>query len=384
MPSIAAGLFEHLIDAQDATQALLYSGFAPTNIVLLAVDNDSDVQLEEHTLAVGQVPGTGVASTDETRQPTQRRVPTLEARRLWLPDVGTVLLAGAPAIGMPDDDRIEMDMSLDELLLECSVPGHVAALYAEGLQRGNALLVVAAEGPATAQAGTIFQRCGAVAVDQHMEGAAPGGDLERDLADDAQRPAAQAAWEESSKVGTASGVMTGATSGALLGSVGGPAGAVVGGLIGAATGGAVGAAGDVIGETNVLPAGAYVSPANDYQHNETESYDIDDVLARERDFQQHYEENYHSSEIAYNQFLTAYRQGFALGRDPQYHDRDWLVLEEEFRAQWEEAHPDHPWFRFRNALLYGWERARHAVQAHQRVEQALEEDSHEARTRTRL
>lgn len=80
--------------------------------------------------------------------------------------------------------------------------------------------------------------------------------------------AADQAYDNSSKVGTAGGGAAGAVTGAAIGAAGGPVGAVVGGVIGGVTGAAIGAVGDTVGEQADTETGAF-SPDNQAQYRGT-------------------------------------------------------------------------------------------------------------------
>lgn len=124
------------------------------------------------------------------------------------------------------------------LIDAASVPEEHARVYEDRVRSGGTLVTAQVDDSIAAQARSILQTSGAE-------------DFNWDDPNSYNRGAAgadEAAYADSSKVGTVGGGAAGAITGAAIGAVGGPVGAVIGGVAGAVTGGTIGAVGDTIGE----------------------------------------------------------------------------------------------------------------------------------------
>lgn len=80
--------------------------------------------------------------------------------------------------------------------------------------------------------------------------------------------------------------------------------------------------------------------------------------AHESEFRSDFQNVYSSRGISYEQLQPAYRYGYHLGLNPRYRGSDWSQVEPEIRRDWE-AHNYGPWDRFKDAVHYAWDRARH-------------------------
>ena len=124
------------------------------------------------------------------------------------------------------------------LIDAASVPEEHARVYEDRVRSGGTLVTAQVDDSMAMQARSILQTSGA----EDFNWDDPNSYSRTTVGDD------EAAYAESSKVGTVGGGVAGAVTGAAIGAAGGPVGAVVGGTIGAVTGGTIGAVGDTIGE----------------------------------------------------------------------------------------------------------------------------------------
>ena len=81
-----------------------------------------------------------------------------------------------------------------------------------------------------------------------------------------------------------------------------------------------------------------------------------EYLEYEEDFRAHYDEQYAAENSRYEDYAPAYRYGAEIGRDTNYHDRQWDDIEPEARRHWETTSADSTWERFKLAVRHGWER----------------------------
>ncbi|MFL9887762.1 hypothetical protein PQR66_32390 [Paraburkholderia agricolaris] len=81
-----------------------------------------------------------------------------------------------------------------------------------------------------------------------------------------------------------------------------------------------------------------------------------EYLEYEEDFRAHYDEQYAAESSRYEDYAPAYRYGAEIGRDTNYHDRQWDDIEPEARRHWETTSADSTWERFKLAVRHGWER----------------------------
>jgi len=80
-------------------------------------------------------------------------------------------------------------------------------------------------------------------------------------------------------------------------------------------------------------------------------------------FHQHYQQNMGLSNYSFEQCMPAYRQGYYMGIDPAYRDRDWNEIEPDARQAWERSYPHTPWESFKHTVRYAWEQVKDAVGA---------------------
>jgi len=158
-------------------------------------------------------------------------------------------------------------------LVGAGIPENDADVYAEGVRRGGAMIMVQANSDDDAnRAADIMDRHNVVDIDDRGSNYRQSGwsrfdhtaepydlargsdyntsstsDYDTTGTGDADRNIGGDDYARSSKAGTAGGAVAGAATGAAIGSAGGPVGTVIGGIAGAVTGGGVGAAGDAAG-----------------------------------------------------------------------------------------------------------------------------------------
>ena len=88
---------------------------------------------------------------------------------------------------------------------------------------------------------------------------------------------------------------------------------------------------------NVTPGGIQVRDFNFY----------------DMDFRNHYENTFGNRGYTFNQYVPAYRYGYDLANNNQYHNMEWNDVEPDAQRFWEERHPG-TWDEFRDAIYHAW------------------------------
>ena len=82
-----------------------------------------------------------------------------------------------------------------------------------------------------------------------------------------------------------------------------------------------------------------------------------DFSADDAHYRRHYEETFAHDDRDYEHFEPAYRFGTDLAEHPTYRSRDWAGTRPDAQGDWEQRN-DTSWEEVRDAVRYGWERAR--------------------------
>jgi len=153
---------------------------------------------------------------------------------------------------------------------------------------------------------------------------------------------------------------SGGGSGTRFGSGGGTDSSIGAGSTGSGT------SGEQIGATQVTPAGAMGSSGTSggadgsmtgmamggaATSGRRSFDDLDD------EFRQHYQSNFASSGVSYEDIQPAYRGGYEMRGDSRFANSDWDSAEPELRQRWESEHPGSAWERIKAAFRRGWDRA---------------------------
>jgi hypothetical protein len=73
------------------------------------------------------------------------------------------------------------------------------------------------------------------------------------------------------------------------------------------------------------------------------------------DFRSHFKSNYASLGDPYETYDPAYRYAGTLSSDKRYMNKDWAIIENDVRTDWEKKNPG-TWAKFKDAIRYGWDR----------------------------
>lgn len=77
----------------------------------------------------------------------------------------------------------------------------------------------------------------------------------------------------------------------------------------------------------------------------------------DQDFRSHFQSNYGSLGDTYENYEPAYRYSETMSGDKRYRNKDWRLIENDVRADWEKKNPG-TWDKFKGAVRYGWERVK--------------------------
>lgn len=91
-----------------------------------------------------------------------------------------------------------------------------------------------------------------------------------------------------------------------------------------------------------------------------DNIDMQDFQGYESGYRQHFQTRYGSMGQRYNydDYMPAYRYGYALGNDNRYRSADWTEVERVARQDWERGSYNTPWDDARDAIRHGWESIR--------------------------
>lgn len=304
------GLYDDILDAQEAVNDLVQAGFPRADISLVATDR------------WGETTGSAVTGTTTTTGTTTGAPPSDEAAMapnhmaedvtagavtggvvgglagvllglgvLAIPGFGPVLAAGPLVAGLAGAGIGAAVGGLVGALVSWGVPEDEAELYAEGIRRGSILVGLKTEDERVQQAVNIMNTHGPVDVQRRSEYWRASG------------------WE-GYNANTASWT------------------------------------------------------ANEVDTDRLRYSDYLDYSAYTPAFREHYQTTYGSSGRDYALYDPAYRYGYTLARDERYRDHDaWDELEADARREWEQGEnaARGAWDDFKDAVRQGWENVKDAL-----------------------
>lgn len=87
---------------------------------------------------------------------------------------------------------------------------------------------------------------------------------------------------------------------------------------------------------------------------------FEDFTVYDTDFRHHFETTAYATDYTYDQYRPAYRYGYDLAADDQYRDKDWDMIENDARSNWESRNPG-TWERFKASVRHAWEELKDRV-----------------------
>ncbi len=344
------GLFDTFEHAQTVADDLVRRGFSRNDISIVSNDaaqahtTDTPAEHTHHDsgaegATTGAVIGTGIGA-----------VAGLAA--LAIPGIGPVVAAGPLLAALGGAGIGAVTGGLLGGLADAGVPEEHAEIYAEGVRRGGALVMVTTDEHRAEWAIESMNRHSAVNIEERAA-------KWRDNGWSGYDPNAAAyGLKEVEAVRTSRDQLA---AGELSGHYDEYMGKNVTGHgrtdnVGAPTTNAMAAAEEIHedfkheDERNAQPRSRHVR----YYEAPTDAEMTD---SEEREDLAHFNENYLRSGYTYNEFTPAYTYGRALAADDRYQGREWNDIERDARREWESDNPD-TWDVYNDAMRVAYGRAR--------------------------
>jgi len=102
---------------------------------------------------------------------------------------------------------------------------------------------------------------------------------------------------------------------------------------------------------------SYSGESSISRSDRSESGEAEPYATYESGYRENFTSAYGRSGRQYTDYEPAYRYGYTLAMDPRYRDRDWTIIEPEARRDWANQNKG-SWEEFKDAIRYGWDRAR--------------------------
>jgi hypothetical protein len=321
---VIIGLFDDMNDAQNAYDALLDDGLRPHDISVVA---HADIPVAKGT-RMPEFPRAKSAAGGEA---------VGAAHPYHLCGIGKTFVAGPLSTWLSDGARD----SLLRALMDLDLHEDQAGLYSEGVRRGGALLIVH-DAEAAERASRILPQHNVVDTDERMQRWRRTGwnsfdetlsplttvelQRERELA---RRRLEQRPGETFPKGGAGGGVWSGKAPHT-----------------------------DDEKRIEEHARAEWLETAHpDLIGPEAGPPHFGDRSPFDDQFRNHYRILYGDKAGVFEEYKPAYEYGAMLGASDRYTDRDWSEVAVDAQRHWEETHPQ-TWERYRDAVRYGWGRAR--------------------------
>ncbi len=319
------GLFDHMNDAQSAYDALLDTGLLPRDVSIVA---HADIPVAKGT-HMPEFPRVATARAEEGEA-----VATVHP--YYLRGIGKTFVAGPLTTQLSDGARD----SLLRALMDMDLHEDQAGVYSEAVRRGGALLIV--RDAAAERATAIFLQHNVVDIEERRQVWRRAGwngfdenrspltraELQEERERNRRRLALQPG-ETFPKGGAGGGVWSGNAP---------------------HTSDERRIAEHARAEWLETAHAQLIGPEAGASH-------FGDRSPYDDHFRNHYRILYGEKAGVYEEYKPAYEYGALLGESDRYTDRDWSEVAVDAERKWEETHPQ-TWERYRDAVRYGWGRAR--------------------------
>ena len=289
MAKTVAALYDDFETSVQAVEQLVATGFDREQISLIAHSDDERLQgyVHDPDTPEDRSDGAGLGAVVGGLGGL-----LLGISAIAIPGVGPVITAGSIAMGLVSGGLGALAGGMIGAMVDAGIPDEEAELYAEGVRRGGAVVMVQAADDRAALAAMTLNRFAPVDIESRTQTWREQG-REGDLSDPATRDAVRRAEGNIEEVEPEIGM------------------------------------GDEL--------------RLDFEDDETF-------------FKEHYDAHYASTGRAYENCRPAYRYGFELGQQRAHRGRSWEEVEANVRPYWEHSHPDSDWDSLRDAVRAGWER----------------------------
>lgn len=289
MAKTVAALYDDFETSVQAVEQLVATGFDREQISLIAHSDDERLQgyVHDPDTPEDRSDGAGLGAVVGGLGGL-----LLGISAIAIPGVGPVITAGSIAMGLVSGGLGALAGGMIGAMVDAGIPDEEAELYAEGVRRGGAVVMVQAADDRAALAAMTLNRFGPADIKSRTQTWREQG-REGDLSDPATRDTVRRAEAHIEEVEPEIGM------------------------------------GDEL--------------RLDFEDDETF-------------FKEHYDAHYASTGRAYENCRPAYRYGFELGQQRAHRGRSWEEVEANVRPYWEHSHPDSDWDSLRDAVRAGWER----------------------------
>lgn len=310
MTKIVVGLFDNMSQARDAVRDLSALGYDQQNISLITYRADEPPAGDQDAGPVVAEPGMeGPAQQLETDFP-------LLLRPLVIPGTGAALGSGplAEILASTEPGAGGITPTLEHI----GIPKFDANLYAEGLRRGGALVLVQVEDDKVEPVLGILNRRGAVDLDdQALLWHGDQGPVDH-------QPASPFAYDPNTQTfrerEPASQLDYGPGADTLI-----PG----------------------------QPVSAYDRSQADLGKYKDDALNLEFVQAQPH-FYKDFEKRYGVDPDRWKEARDMYFFGFEKGRDERFAAADWDLVRDTLRVDWEERYPDLEWEMYQDAVYEGW------------------------------
>ncbi len=321
------GLFDDMNDAQNAYNALLDDGLLPHDISIVA---HADIPVAKGTRMPEFPRATSAAESEEGEA-------VGAAHPYHLRGIGKAFVAGPITARLSDGARD----SLLRALMDLDLHEDQAGLYSEAVRRGGALIIVQDEAAAE-RAARILPQYNAIDAEERMQRWRQRGwngfdenrspltrtELQQER-EWARRRLEQRPGEAFPQAGAGGGVWSGHAPHT-----------------------------DDEKRIEEHARAEWLEAAHaDLIDPEAGESHFGDRSPYDDHFRNHYRILYGDRAGVYEEYKPAYEYGALLGESDRYTDRDWSEVAVDAQHKWEETHPQ-TWERYRDAVRYGWGRAR--------------------------
>ncbi len=290
MAKTVAALYDDLETSVQAVEQLVETGFEREQISLIAHSDDERLQgyVHDPDTPEDRSDGAGLGAVVGGLGGL-----LLGISAIAIPGVGPVITAGSIAMGLVGGGLGALAGGMIGAMVDAGIPDEEAELYAEGVRRGGAVVMVQAADDRAALAAMTLNRFGPADIKSRAQ-----------------------TWREQGWEGYSRGATVG----------------------------------DTVRQTEANIE--EVEPGIEMGDEPWLKFEDEETF-----FKEHYNAHYASTGRAYENCRPTYRYGFELGQRRAHRGRSWEEVEANMRPYWEHSHPDGDWDGLRNAVRAGWERS---------------------------
>lgn len=327
-------LFDRFAAAQAVVRDLVSDGFRRNDIGFVA----GDASGEYRARLLDEMTGTGEGASGHGIVAGVAGL-LVGLNGFSFPGLGPIIAGGPLAAAMAGAGIGAITGGLVGALRDAGVPEREAHLYAEGVRRGGIVITLSLGDDHPERALSIFNRNGALDIEEHAHQWRQTGWHERDLS---QAQDEELDLEDAGPFAPEDPLP------------GGPAVS-----LGPARSDSLQNSAALASDVNSA-AGEQSEAQSDPQLQTGSQAGLEtarDLDTLGRDFRRHHDLVYGAQDgPGYERVQSGYFFGYQLATDDRYKDHKWSEIEPEARRQWLQAHSADNWDDLKDAIRYGWER----------------------------